>query len=57
MLKLFAAILLPEKIAQDVVREQKGVSGAKWVSEEKLHITLGFFGEVDLDQSEPRGSI
>jgi len=52
MLKLFAAILLPEKIALDIVREQKGVSGAKWVSQEKLHITLGFFGEVDPDQAE-----
>ena len=51
-MKLFAAIFLPDKIAQDVVREQKGVSGARWVAEEKLHITLGFFGEVDADQAE-----
>ena len=51
-MKLFAAIFLPEKIAGDVVREQKGVSGARWVSEEKLHITLGFFGEVDADHAE-----
>jgi len=51
-MKLFAAILLPEKIAGDVVREQKGVSGARWVSAEKLHITLGFFGEVDADHTE-----
>lgn len=51
-MKLFAAILLPEKIAGDVVREQKGVSGARWVSQEKLHITLGFFGEVDADHAE-----
>ena len=52
MLKLFAAIMLPQMIARDVIREQKGVSGAKWVSEEKLHITLGFFGEVDPDHAE-----
>lgn len=51
-MKLFAAIFLPEKIAGDIVREQKGVSGARWVSEEKLHITLGFFGEVDADHAE-----
>lgn len=51
-MKLFAAIFLPEKIAGDVVREQKGVSGARWVSVEKLHITLGFFGDVDADHAE-----
>jgi len=51
-MKLFAAIFLPEKIAGDVVREQKGVSGARWVSSEKLHITLAFFGEVDADHAE-----
>jgi len=50
--KLFAAIFLPEKIAGDVVREQKGVSGARWVSAEKLHITLAFFGDVDADHAE-----
>jgi len=52
MLKLFAAIFLPEKIARDVVREQKGVAGARWVSEKKLHITLGFFGDLDADGAE-----
>ena len=51
-MKLFAAIYLPEKIAEDVVRQQKGVSGARWVSQEKLHITLGFFGDVDADHAE-----
>ena len=51
-MKLFAAIFLPEKIAGDVVRQQKGVSGARWVSAEKLHITLGFFGDVDADHAE-----
>jgi 2'-5' RNA ligase len=49
---LFAAIMLPDKIAGDIVREQKGVSGARWVSREKLHITLGYFGEVDADHAE-----
>ena len=52
LMKLFAAIFLPDKIAGDVVREQKGVSGARWVSEERLHITLAFFGEVDADHAE-----
>jgi len=51
-MKLFAAIFLPEKIAGDVVREQKGVSGARWVSEDRLNITLAFFGDVDADHAE-----
>jgi len=51
-MKLFAAITLPEKIAGDLVREQKGVAGARWVSAGKMHITLGFFGEVDADHAE-----
>ena len=51
-MKLFAAIFLPDKIAGDVVREQKGVSGARWVSQEKMHITLAFFGDVDPDHAE-----
>jgi 2'-5' RNA ligase len=50
--KLFAAIFLSNKIAGDVIREQKGVSGARWVSEDRLHITLGFFGDVNPDHVE-----
>lgn len=51
-MKLFAAIFLPEKIAGDVAHEQKGVSGARWVGEDRFHITLAFFGDVDADHAE-----
>ena len=35
-----------------LTRIQKGVSGARWQAPEKLHITVGYFGEVDDDRAE-----
>ncbi len=49
---LFAAIKLPPYVTRQLTRYQKGVSGARWSDEEKLHITLGYFGEVDDDRAE-----
>ena len=49
---LFAAIPLPHKIARALTRHQKGVSGARWSEAEKLHVTLGYFGEVDDERAE-----
>ena len=49
---LFAAIKLPPRLTQDIARVQRGVSGARWSAPEKLHITTGFFGEVDNDHAE-----
>ncbi len=49
---LFAAIAIPPKIAKDIARVQRGVSGARWRTAEQLHITLGYFGEVDDDRAE-----
>jgi 2'-5' RNA ligase len=45
-LRLFAALVLPDDIAEGVVALMKGVPGAKWRPRENLHITLRFFGEV-----------
>lgn len=49
---LFAAIAIPQTIARDIARVQRGVSGAKWRTADQLHITLGYFGEVDDDRAE-----
>ena len=46
---LFAAIRPPSGVVRAVSRLQKGVPGARWHAPEKLHITVGYFGEV----SEP----
>lgn len=49
---LFAAIDVPEKVAKDLSRMQKGVAGARWRTTEQMHITLGYFGEIDDDAAE-----
>lgn len=49
---LFAAIAIPAPIARDLARVQRGVAGARWRSAEQLHLTLGYFGEVDDDRAE-----
>jgi 2'-5' RNA ligase len=46
MIRLFAAVEIPPEIAQGLSRRQQGLPGARWHSEEKLHITLRFFGEI-----------
>ena len=45
-LRLFAALDLPDDIAERLMPLMKGVGGAKWRPRENLHLTLRFFGEV-----------
>lgn len=45
-LRLFAALDLPDDIADRLMALMKGVPGAKWRPRENLHLTLRFFGEV-----------
>jgi len=47
MIRLFAAIAIPDEIADALVRRQQGIPGAKWRPTEAFHITLRFFGEID----------
>jgi 2'-5' RNA ligase len=46
MIRLFAAIAIPDEIAAGLVRRQRGLPGARWRPVETFHITLRFFGEV-----------
>jgi len=46
MIRLFAALALPDEIAEGLVRRQRGLPGARWRPIEAFHITLRFFGEV-----------
>lgn len=49
MIRLFAALAVPDEIAQGLARRQTGLDGARWRTAEQLHITLRFFGEVRED--------
>ena len=47
MHRLFVAIRPPLAIRKLLLAAMGGVSGARWQSEEQLHLTLRFIGEVD----------
>jgi len=50
--RLFVAIRPPSNIINEVARLQKGVLGARWSDPVKLHITLGYLGDVDGERAE-----
>ena len=50
--RLFAAIRPTENIVRDLAKLQKGVAGARWSGPGKLHLTLGYFGDVKGDIAE-----
>jgi RNA 2',3'-cyclic 3'-phosphodiesterase len=52
MLSLFAALPVPDDIADHIVRVQRGLDGAKWSPRENLHVTLRFLGDVNERQAE-----
>lgn len=52
MIRLFAALAIPEEIAQALAPRQQGLPGARWRDAEALHITLRFFGEVREDMAD-----
>jgi 2'-5' RNA ligase len=52
MIRLFAALSLPDAIAAPLSARQGGLPGARWRPRESLHITLRFFGEIAEDRAE-----
>lgn len=47
MHRLFVAIRPPAPVRDTLIDLMEGVSGARWQSDEQLHLTLRFIGEVD----------
>ncbi|MCX7727637.1 MAG: RNA 2',3'-cyclic phosphodiesterase [Chitinispirillaceae bacterium] len=52
MKRLFLAIDLPERIREDISDTYQVIHNARWMSEEQLHITLKFLGELTASQEE-----
>lgn len=51
-MRLFTALKPSVKTLHAFRRLQKGVSGARWSDQDKLHITLAFYGDVSVEQAE-----
>ena len=47
MIRLFAAIDLPDTVKDSIQGICGGLPGARWVDLQQLHLTLRFIGEVD----------
>ncbi len=47
MIRLFVAIELPLPVRDAVLAAMGGVAGARWQTDDQLHLTLRFIGEVD----------
>lgn len=52
MIRLFAAVAIPDDIAVGLAPRQKGILGARWRPSESLHLTLRFFGSIREDKAD-----
>jgi 2'-5' RNA ligase len=50
--RLFVALTPPAAVRVALIGAMGGVPGARWQSDEQLHVTLRFVGEVDRHQAE-----
>ncbi len=63
MIRLFAALPIPDDVAETLSRRQQGIPRARWRPLDTLHVTLRFFGEItetqasDLDVELERAAI
>jgi 2'-5' RNA ligase len=51
VIRLFAAVEIPEEIGRVLERRQQGLPGARWRPLDALHVTLRFFGETPEPQA------
>ena len=49
MIRLFAALAIPEDVGSALARRQFGIEGARWRPLDVLHVTLRFVGEIRED--------
>jgi 2'-5' RNA ligase len=52
MIRLFAALPVPDDIGEALLRRQRGIPGARWRPPEALHVTLRFFGDLREDVAD-----
>ncbi len=52
MHRLFIAVRPPREIRERLLGTMGGVQNARWQSDDQLHLTLRFIGEVDRHQAE-----
>jgi 2'-5' RNA ligase len=52
MHRLFVAVRPPLEVRSWLLARMGGVSGARWLSEDQLHLTLRFVGEVERPTAE-----
>lgn len=50
--RLFVALRPPRAIRAILIAAMHGISGARWQSDDQLHLTLRFIGEVDRHMAE-----
>lgn len=52
MIRLFAAVPVPDDLAEAMMALQTGIADARWRPPEALHVTLRFFGDIPEDRAE-----
>jgi 2'-5' RNA ligase len=51
-MRLFVAIRPPRVVRERLIAAMGGISGARWQTDDQLHLTLRFIGDLDRRQAE-----